>query len=408
MKILAVFYKEWMLLWRDKVGLLFLFILPMCLVLFISLTSAPMSEKTSKIKILVLNQDPQGPISQQIVKALKKIHDFKITEFGGITAQNQEALKEKVSNGDYQTLVIIQPQTSEKITAQLKPGSAPPTTPPPVLNILFDPTLPQPVQSQIHASLQLIVQTIELQLWQQMAHQLSGHRNPTAGNAPNFQGVNVTADIVATTKGKAEAPNEVQQNVPAWALFGMFFIITPLSGVIVKERRLGVVDRLWLAPVSLFSLISGKIIAFIGVNMLQLILMLAVGVFILPLFGMPKLNVTSEPFAILLVGLSAALAATGFGMLIGSWVRTPEQANVMGPFLIVILASIGGIFIPVYFLPDALKRLADYSPMHWALQAFLDIFVRNANISHLLPNIGKLLAFGVCTTILASFKLKRG
>ncbi len=404
MKILAVFYKEWMLLWRDKVGLLFLFILPMCLVLFISLTSAPSTEKTNKIKMLVLNQDPEGPISQQIVKALKKVHDFKITEFAGNVEQNQEALKEKVSSGDYQTLVIIQPQTSEKIFAQLKPG-APPTTPPPVLNILFDPTLPQPVQSQIHASLQLIVQTIELQLWQQMAHQLSGHRTAAVKNAP---GVHVTADIVSTTKGKAEAPNEVQQNVPAWALFGMFFIITPLSGVIVKERRLGVVDRLWLAPVSLFSLISGKIIAFICVNMLQLILMLAVGVFILPLFGMPKLNVTSEPGAILLVGFSSALAATGFGMLIGSWVRTPEQANVMGPFLIVILASIGGIFIPVYFLPDALKKLADYSPMHWALQAFLDIFVRNADISHLLPNIAKLLAFGVCTTILASFKLKRG
>ncbi len=404
MKVLAVFYKEWMLLWRDKVGLLFLFILPMCLVLFISLTSSPTTDQNNKIKMLLLNQDPQGPVSLEIVKALKTIHDFKITDFSGTNNQNQESLKEKVSSGEFQALIVIPAQTSQKIMGQIRPGNSPPAINSTPVSILFDPTLPQPVQSQIQSSLQLIAQTIELQLWQQMAHQLSSQKGiPTK----NFEGIHVKTDIVATAKGKAAAPNEVQQNVPAWALFGMFFIITPLSGVIVKERRLGVVDRLWLAPVSLFSLMTGKIIAFIGINMLQLILMLAVGVFILPLFGMPTLNVTDQPFAILLVGLSAALAATGFGMLIGSWVRTPEQANVMGPFIIVILASIGGIFIPVYFLPDALKKLANFSPMHWALQAFLDIFVRNAGIHQLLPNIGKLIAFGILTTVLASFKMRR-
>jgi len=168
-----------------------------------------------------------------------------------------------------------------------------------------------------------------------------------------------------------------------------------------------VMDRLSLAPVSLSTIIWGKISAFVLINLLQLALMLAVGVFILPLFGLPTLNVSTHPGAIALVGLAASLAATGFGMLIGSLVRTAEQANVIGPFIIVILAAIGGIFVPVYMLPEGLKKMTEFSPMYWALQSFIDIFVRNANIGELLINIGKLLGFALITISLASLIMGR-
>jgi ABC-2 type transport system permease protein len=135
--------------------------------------------------------------------------------------------------------------------------------------------------------------------------------------------------------------------------------------------------------------------------------MLAVGVFILPWFGFAALDVLAQPASILAVGLAASLAATGFGMLIGSLVRTPEQANVIGPFIIVIAAAIGGIFVPAYLLPAAFKTIANFSPMQWALQAFLDIFVRNANILQLLPNIEKLLGFAVLTISLAALVLSK-
>jgi ABC-2 type transport system permease protein len=61
----------------------------------------------------------------------------------------------------------------------------------------------------------------------------------------------------------------------------------------------------------------------------------------------------------------------------------------------------------VYLLPDGLKKLTHFSPMSWALQSFIDIFVRNANISQILPNIAKLLAFALVTIILASLTMGR-
>ncbi len=406
-RLFAVFTKEWRLLWRDKVGLIFLFLLPMCLVLFITLTSSISPSQERKIHLLLINQDPSGEFTKGIITGLAKIKSFKLTTTIHRKPIDLNKAQKAVAAGDYQGVVIIptdlSKQINSKIQNQTQPNNVVSPLPAGEIKVLFDPAVPKNFQEQVTSGLQLLTQGIELELWRQLVSKITMQKLPPAGQS-NL--VRIDTDYVRIDHASNAQPNDVQQNVPAWALFGMFFIITPLSGVIVKERKLGVMDRLWIAPVSLNLVIWGKICAFVCVNLLQLILMLAVGVFILPWFGFPKLNVTSHPGSLFVIGLSASLAATGFGMLIGSLVKTTEQASVIGPFIIVILASIGGIFIPPYLLPEGLKHLTQFSPMYWALQSFVDIFVRDATLAQLLPNIIKLLCFALVTITLASFILK--
>ena len=53
-KLLATMKKEWILLWRDKIGLTILFVLPMCLVLFISLTTTEQGDnKQQKLNVVL-------------------------------------------------------------------------------------------------------------------------------------------------------------------------------------------------------------------------------------------------------------------------------------------------------------------------------------------------------------------
>lgn len=398
-KLLAVFVKEWTLLYRDKIGLLFLFILPMCLVLFITLTSSEEHVSNRSLNILLLNndydKDKYGEIGKEVIKAFRKIDGFKLT-----TTIKNKSSKIAVSKGKYQALIILPENLTTKTFSILHRSLQTQNYQfkPPILKLSFDPALAKNSQDQITTVVQLIMTNLEAKLWRTLAIK-DTHQKSNSKPQDLF--------VVDALASKEKNANDVQQNVPAWALFGMFFIITPLSGIIIKERKLGVVGRLSLAPIHFSCLIWGKILAFVVINILQLILMLAVGVFILPWFGLIALNVTSQPLAILIIGLAASFAATGFGMLIGSLVRTPEQANVVGPFIIVIAAAIGGIFVPVYFLPEALKHISNLSPMQWALQAFIDIFVRDANVYQLLPNIGKLLSFAAVTISLASIILSR-
>lgn len=403
-QIFASFYKEWLLLWRDKVGLIFLFILPMCLVLFITLTGTEDPDKPRQLNVALINQD-KNDLMATVEKEIKKIDGFKVTEISP-TNVDLNQLQEDVAKGDYQVLIVIPKNATEDFMKQIsrlrsgtKPARATSAKSSPI-KLIVDPTLPKNLQDQLKLSMQYLIQTIENNMLQKMVQQL-GRVNVTENNpAP----LNVVVEL-AKTKGQASVPNAVQQNVPAWALFGMFFIITPLSGVLVKERTLGVMNRLFIAPCSFVWLVLGKILAFVLLNLVQLVLMLAVGVFILPLFGLPSLNVFDHLGLVLLIGVCASLAATGFGMLIGSFVRTPEQANVVGPFVIVIAAAIGGIFIPIYLLPESMQKMSQFSPMHWAHAAFLDVFIRDAGLRELWPNLAKLLALFVVTSWLALMKI---
>lgn len=201
--------------------------------------------------------------------------------------------------------------------------------------------------------------------------------------------------------------NSVQQNVPAWSLFAMFYIIIPLVGTMVLERQSGIYQRLSIAPGARLIMLLGKIIPFCLINMIQLILMLAVGVYILPLFELPTLELYPYLGKVLFVGMAASGAAIGFGILIGRWVRTYQQTAVMAPLIIIILAAIGGIFVPPYLMPKSLIHAGQYlSPHCWGQSAFLDVFVRHATWISLLPEVAKLLGFAVLTISLSLLPIR--
>ena len=152
---------------------------------------------------------------------------------------------------------------------------------------------------------------------------------------------------------QAKTPNTVQQNIPAWTLFGMFFIVVPLGGSLIRERQSGMLVRLLTMPMSCLTILTGKIVAYVLICMAQFGLIMAVGKFLLPLLGTPVLETGSSPIALIVIALSAAVAACGYGILLGTMARTYEQASAFGAVSVVIAAAIGGIMVPVFVMPPA-------------------------------------------------------
>jgi len=74
------------------------------------------------------------------------------------------------------------------------------------------------------------------------------------------------------------APNAVQQSVPAWLVFAMFFVVLPLGTSVLAEREQGNLQRLALLNVSPARVLAAKFPAYYLLNMLQFVAMLAVGV----------------------------------------------------------------------------------------------------------------------------------
>jgi ABC-2 type transport system permease protein len=57
------------------------------------------------------------------------------------------------------------------------------------------------------------------------------------------------------------------------------------------------------------------------------------------------------------------------------------------------MAAIGGIMVPLFVMPEVMQQIAAYSPMNWGLEALLDVLVRGADVSAVLPRLGRLSGF---------------
>jgi ABC-2 type transport system permease protein len=97
------------------------------------------------------------------------------------------------------------------------------------------------------------------------------------------------------------------------------------------------------------------------------------------------------------VTMVVAAATTGFGVLVAALARTPEQSSTLAATGAILMGVFGGIMMPHVLMPVVMKKLAMISPMYWAHQAYLDIFLRDAALVAILPKLIVLTLFaGIC------------
>ncbi|MBC7993604.1 MAG: ABC transporter permease [Rhizobacter sp.] len=203
-------------------------------------------------------------------------------------------------------------------------------------------------------------------------------------------------------------PSAVQQNVPAWLVFGMFFVIASLSSLVVAERGSGTLARLQSLGVPRGVLLASKALPYLGVNALQAALMLAVGVWLMPLLGGDALSLAGIHWGALLTALFAiGLAAVSMALALACAVRTHAQAAAIGPIANVLMAAIGGIMVPKFVMPAAMQKLAELSPMNWGLEALLNVLLRGGDVASTLPHVLRLGGFAALMFLIALLLFQR-
>jgi ABC-2 type transport system permease protein len=188
-------------------------------------------------------------------------------------------------------------------------------------------------------------------------------------------------------------PTAVQHNVPAWALFGMFFIVVPLAGSLIRERDSGTFSRILTMPVSPLVLIAGKMAAYTVVCMAQFVFIVLIGKTVLPFLGTDALQMGSSVGAVTGVAVCSALAATAYGVMLGTVARSYEQAATVGPISVVMAAALGGIMVPVFAMPSVMRTISSFSPLAWSHGAFLELFIRGGSLTDVWGRLVWLLLF---------------
>ena len=422
-RLLTSVMKEWRLLGRDRAGLLMLFLMPALLVIVVSTVQMNVLKTMGDEPVALLWVDrDQGDISQMLRESLTAAGGIvPVDRLEGVPIDEAAALA-RVAEGDYQVCLVIPPGFSEGVHERahtaarvmlrkedhLLPKVADAR---PAIVVHYDPLSGGAFRSAVSQALQRLLAGIETRLKlaafaqglpEHVADALGEVMGPAAANGLKGQLADMPLEwdarpligLEETSARRGDTsriPTAVQQNVPAWGLFGIFFIVVPLSGALVRERSSGIMTRLRLLPVSLLTLLAGKLVAYVGVCLAQFVLMMLIGRFVMPLVGASPLAMGQAYGAVGLVLLCVALAATAFGILLGVVTRTYEQASMIGAISVVIAAAIGGVMVPVFAMPRLMREISQISPLAWGLDAFLELFARGGDLSVVWPEAVKLL-----------------
>jgi ABC-2 type transport system permease protein len=200
--------------------------------------------------------------------------------------------------------------------------------------------------------------------------------------------------------------NASQHNVPAWLIFGMFFVMLPMASSFQREQQSGTLLRFQCLRLNHATLALSKLLPYFAINLVQFALLLNLGR-LLPHLGLAPLTLSGSFASYLLLAVSLALAACSLGLLIASLARSSEQALMLSGGLNIILAAIGGIMVPKSLMPDGMRLLAEVSPMSWALDAFLTLLVGQGQITDIAPYCARLLVFAACCVLLGLFLFRR-
>ncbi|MCW3082820.1 MAG: hypothetical protein JWP12_186 [Bacteroidetes bacterium] len=413
LRLLSTIRKELLILLRDRGGLAILFLMPMAMITIMALIQdAPFRDyQELKIPLLLVNNDT-STLGRTIENGLKTSKIFEITQ----QKQSEAAAKKLVKGGDYEIGIIIPANATELLNAKVNQfvskklsaaglsDSVPATTATVTgdlnLVIFFAPDTKKSFKASVLSTLHQFTSKLETQtLLDYFSKELSKNDNAAPAQTQTKIDDLVGFKEINTVETPQETLqlNSVQHNVPAWTIFGMFFIVISMAGSIIKERDDGSYTRIRTMPGSYVTVMAGKISAYLFICLIQCVLMLLVGIYILPLLGLPTLVIGNNMIAIAIVAISCGLAATGYGILVGTLFSTHQQSSTFGAVSIVILAALGGIWVPVYVMPESMRMLSEISPLYWALSAFHKLFIGGGTVAAILPYVLKLLLFFIFT-----------
>ncbi len=413
-KLTATIIKEVLLLTRDKAGLAMLFVMPVALVLIMTLlqdsTFKQLEEKN--LPILIINHDADT-FGLNIVDGLKEAAVFEVHNKNNLS---ERELISQVEQGNYLIGIIIRKNSTSRIKQSIKKkiqsqfpqeevgnlfeldntivGQ-------PKVDIYFDPILKPSFKQSILGALKQFSAMVEAKLMFEIYSELFEELiDVKLKPSDSFNNLVIFDEKYASSNKNSIIPNSVQHNVPAWTIFAIFFIVIPLASNIIRERQSGVSARLRTIPSSIFITSAGKALTFFMVGFIQAFLMLLIGIWLLPIFGLPSLQIGNGSLTIFIVTIAIIMAAIGYGILIGTVASSEQQSSIFGSISVVILAAIGGVWVPQFMMSDLLINISKISPLSWGLNAYYDILLRNSNISEVFIYVVLLVSFFVlCTSI---------
>jgi ABC-2 type transport system permease protein len=397
MNALNVALKDMLILFKDRGQVIMTFLLPMIFVLVFSAAFAAGQDDEQVSTLPVVNLDQGSELSGMLLDNLNQDRGIKTQDYD--QAQYEDDLRDETMN-----LVLLIPAG---FAADVEAGTQA------TLRLMYGPSASD---SEVEA-VRLVVDGVasELSLQTQLVDGLS-QMGAMMGDAPEEVRVftaerirvqaeeqferSQTAPLVSLA---ARLPEQIAQgreefnpsslSVAGIAILFVFLTAQTTASSIFNEKREGTFRRLLASPMGKWELLTGKMLPSFVVALLQVVIIFALSLVLLPLLGLERPTLGSSLVGLLLLTVVVALCAAGLGIMIAALARTESQVGGISTLILWVAGLVGGAFIPAFVLGDFLNAIGKVVPHYWALQGYTNLMIRNQGLVDILPEIGILLGF---------------
>ena len=396
-KVIAIALKDMKIRFSGKTELLFFLVLPLIFTLLLS--GVLFGGGSNKIVMVVVDED-NSDLSHELVSLLQS------SEIVMPSLLARESAQETFDKRDAAAILIIPSGTEASLKAEQAVA----------LEFTLDPTnnnslaVQQEVQNAIgQISRSLAVASASTR----EAEQIQAFTNTMQRQAYYDQSLTVAQQEFASAPpriaiAQPESTVDIQtqkETQAAHASAGqlIIWVFIPLLGtseLIAYERVWGTLRRLVTTPTRKPTFLLGMITGQFSYGLIQMLMLVVVGVVLL------KVPWGENPLALLLLLVSFGLAAVAMGTMLGTFTRTPNQANGLSIAAGMVMGLLGGCMWPLEMFPPAVANVAKILPTTWAMMGMTQLTVYNAGFIQILPYAAVLLGFSLVFFVLGAWRFR--
>lgn len=411
-KILLIAFKDVLLIFRDRTALIFMLLAPFALTIGLGLATGSFSGKSDSgildLPMVVVNDD-RGTIGNAFVEMVnsKELSDLlepkKMTDLAAarkLVDDNKTVAVVYIPAGFTSSIIppdgvslpgqLVQIELYGNPTAQTSVG---------IVKNILEQFISQVEVGRVTGTV-AVTQLLEsgaIDPSQAMAVGQAVGESQTAsqGNTSSITLNNVTA-----------SGNEVKFNMlallaPGMALMFLMYTVSNGGRSLLVEKTGGTLPRMLVSPTSSFQILGGKVLGIFLSGLAQMLIL------ILGTTLLFKLD-WGDPLAVLVLVAAAALAATGWGILLAAVFKTSGQVANIGSALMLIFGILGGSFTNVAVMPNWVQLFSRISPNRWGLDGFTTLAMGGNMANILTPVIALLIMAAVLFLVSVVLFSRRG
>lgn len=413
-KILAIGWKDLIILFQDKGALALMLAAPFVLTLGLGLVTGAFardgrSSGLGDIPVILVNLD-EGPLGEALVEMFYS--DELATLMDPETAVSPEAARQQVDDDRVAAVVIIPAGFSAGVLPDSQTGQVGEAA---AIEVYANPSRPISASvvgsvvegfiSQVESSLT----SVSVSLAQLV---MNGRLNPgdmaemiaigQAMGERQFAQIGERAAIIQIERvGAAEVAAETNPLAfiaPGMAVAFLMYTVSLGGRSILAERDRGTLARLLASPTSGAQVMGGKVVGIFLTGAAQVSVLIVASAL---LFGLRWGNT----LGVVLLIICVSLAATGWGLLLASVAKRPNQVANYGTALMLTFGIIGGSFVT---LPPSgfVTQLGKITPNAWAISGF-GALAQGGGLTDILPDLAALLVMAAVLFAIAAFIFQR-